>query len=111
VRILFATTRGAGHVGPLVPFAHACVRAGHQVIVAAPRAAEPPIRRAGLGFAPLDDAPDRAARWAPVFSRDDAPGAPYVIQEEDLDRPAVRRALAAGRAVSSDLRQESMSFQ
>jgi excisionase family DNA binding protein len=38
-------------------------------------------------------------------------GAPYVIQEEDLDRPAVRRALAAGRAVSSDLRQESMSFQ
>jgi len=29
-------------------------------------------------------------------------GAPYVIQEEDLDRPAVRRALAAGRAVSSD---------
>jgi excisionase family DNA binding protein len=38
-------------------------------------------------------------------------GAPYVIQEEDLDRPAVRRALAAGRAVSSDPRQESMSFQ
>jgi excisionase family DNA binding protein len=38
-------------------------------------------------------------------------GAPYVIQEVDLDRPAVRRALAAGRAVSSDLRQESMSFQ
>ena len=38
-------------------------------------------------------------------------GAPYVIQEEDLDRPAVRRALAAGRAVSSDLRQESPSFQ
>jgi len=38
-------------------------------------------------------------------------GAPYVIQEEDLDRPAVRRALAAGRAVSSDLRQESTSFQ
>jgi excisionase family DNA binding protein len=38
-------------------------------------------------------------------------GAPYLIQEEDLDRPAVRRALAAGRAVSSDLRQESMSFQ
>ena len=38
-------------------------------------------------------------------------GAPYLIQEEDLDRPAVRRALAAGRAVSSDLRQESLSFQ
>jgi excisionase family DNA binding protein len=38
-------------------------------------------------------------------------GAPYVIREEDLDRPAVRRALANGRAVSHDLRQESLLFQ
>jgi Recombinase zinc beta ribbon domain len=38
-------------------------------------------------------------------------GAPYVILDEDLDRPAVRRALANGRAVSPDLRQESMFFQ
>jgi len=38
-------------------------------------------------------------------------GAPYVIREEDLDRPAVRRALVNGRAVSPDLRQESLSFQ
>jgi excisionase family DNA binding protein len=38
-------------------------------------------------------------------------GAPYVIREDDLDRPAVRRALANGRAVSPDPRQERMSFQ
>src|SRR5437588_498338 len=38
-------------------------------------------------------------------------GAPYVICEDDLDRPAVRRALANGRAVSPDPRQESLSFQ
>jgi excisionase family DNA binding protein len=38
-------------------------------------------------------------------------GAPYVILEEDLDRPAVRRAVANGRAVSPDPRQESLSFQ
>jgi excisionase family DNA binding protein len=38
-------------------------------------------------------------------------GAPYVIQEGDLDRPAVRRAIENGRAVSPDTRQESMSFQ
>ena len=38
-------------------------------------------------------------------------GAPYVIREDDLDRPAVRRALANGRAVSPDPRQESLSFQ
>ncbi len=38
-------------------------------------------------------------------------GAPYVIQEDDLDRPAVRRAIENGRAVSPDVRQESLSFQ
>lgn len=38
-------------------------------------------------------------------------GAPYVIHEDDLDRLAVRRALATGRAVSPDPRQESLSFQ
>ena len=38
-------------------------------------------------------------------------GAPYVIHEDDLDRPAVRRALATGRAVSSEQQQESLSFQ
>src|SRR5438045_9521028 len=37
-------------------------------------------------------------------------GAPYVIREDDLDRPAVRRALAIGRAVSPDPQQESLSF-
>jgi hypothetical protein len=38
-------------------------------------------------------------------------GAPYVIREEDLDRPTVRRAIGNGRAVSPDARQESLSFQ
>ena len=38
-------------------------------------------------------------------------GAPYVIREEDLDRPAVRRAIHNGRAVSPDARQENLSFQ
>ena len=38
-------------------------------------------------------------------------GAPYVIRENDLDRPEVQRALANGRAVSPDPQQESLSFQ
>ena len=37
-------------------------------------------------------------------------GAPYVIREEDLDWPAVRRAIANSRAVSPDTRQESLPF-
>ena len=38
-------------------------------------------------------------------------GAPYVIREDDLDRPELQRALADGRAVSPNPQQESLSFQ
>ena len=38
-------------------------------------------------------------------------GAPYVIREADLDRPAVRSAIRNGRAVTPDARQEGLSFQ
>lgn len=38
-------------------------------------------------------------------------GAPYVIREEDLDRPAVRRAIRNGRPVSPDARQKSLPIQ
>jgi excisionase family DNA binding protein len=38
-------------------------------------------------------------------------GAPYVIREDDLERSAVQRALANGRAASPDPKQESLSFQ
>jgi excisionase family DNA binding protein len=38
-------------------------------------------------------------------------GAPYVIREHDLDRPAVQLALLTGRAVSPDPQQESLPFQ
>src|ERR1700731_3642634 len=38
-------------------------------------------------------------------------GAPYVIHEDDLDQPTVRRGVPQGRAVSTSPRQESLSFQ
>ena len=50
MRILFATTAGAGHLGPLVPFAAAATELGHDVCVAAPGSAEPAVRRVGLPF-------------------------------------------------------------
>jgi UDP:flavonoid glycosyltransferase YjiC (YdhE family) len=34
MRILFASTRHAGHIGPLIPLARAAMRAGHEVVVA-----------------------------------------------------------------------------
>jgi UDP:flavonoid glycosyltransferase YjiC (YdhE family) len=36
MRVLFSTTAGTGHFGPLIPFAKACVAGGHTVAVAAP---------------------------------------------------------------------------
>jgi UDP:flavonoid glycosyltransferase YjiC (YdhE family) len=55
MRILMTTHRGAGHFGPLVPFAHACLRAGHDVLVAAARSAAPMVARAGLDHHPFEE--------------------------------------------------------
>jgi excisionase family DNA binding protein len=38
-------------------------------------------------------------------------GAPYVIRAGDLDRPAVRRAVQSGRALSPDPRQRTLQYQ
>jgi UDP:flavonoid glycosyltransferase YjiC (YdhE family) len=55
MRILFASTRSAGHFNPLVPFAHAVLRAGHEVLVSAPDACRVHVARAGLPFAAHGD--------------------------------------------------------
>src|SRR4051794_14325300 len=59
MRILFASTRGAGHFGPLVPFAQALLRAGDDVLVAAPRSTAALVASAGLDLWPCDDPPER----------------------------------------------------
>jgi UDP:flavonoid glycosyltransferase YjiC (YdhE family) len=55
MRILFATTAGAGHFGPLIPFARAAVAAGHEVSVAAPQMFEASVRDAGFEFQPFGE--------------------------------------------------------
>ena len=74
VRILFATTRGGGHLGPLIPLARACVREEHEVLVAAPRSLAGAIGRAGLRHAPVGSAPDAEieAAFAPVWAQEAA---------------------------------------
>ena len=64
MRVLVATTAGAGHFAPLVPFAVACVAAGHEVRVAAPESFRDTVERAGLEVAPLDDAAPEALGMA-----------------------------------------------
>jgi UDP-glucoronosyl and UDP-glucosyl transferase len=36
VRVLFASTQGAGHFGPLIPFIEACRSHGHEILVVGP---------------------------------------------------------------------------
>src|SRR5829696_1605298 len=74
MRVLFTSTPGSGHLGPLFPFAHALRRAGHEVLVAAPVSAQARVERAGLAYLSYADPLERdlvpyweAARDAPDF--------------------------------------------
>lgn len=55
MRVLLATTANAGQFGPMIPFARACARAGHEVLVAAPQSFAADVERAGLACWPCGD--------------------------------------------------------
>jgi UDP:flavonoid glycosyltransferase YjiC (YdhE family) len=67
VKVLFSATAGSGHLGPLVPFAHACRDAGHEVKMAAPASFAPAVLGAGLDHAPFADVPPEM--MGPIFGR------------------------------------------
>lgn len=55
MRILFASTQGAGHFGPLIPFIEACKRSDHEILIVGPptlKARDYPFR---AGAAPPDE--------------------------------------------------------
>lgn len=57
--MLFSTTAGAGHFGPLSSVARACQDAGHEVVVAAPASFADAVSSVGLSHIPFADvAPD-----------------------------------------------------
>jgi UDP:flavonoid glycosyltransferase YjiC (YdhE family) len=62
LRILVTTTGNAGHVLPLVPFARTWQRAGHPVLMAAPRSRADFVRRAGFAVRAFDDPAETAVR-------------------------------------------------
>jgi hypothetical protein len=71
MRVLMTSKAGAGHFGPLVPFARAFRRAGAEVLVAAPRDAAKMVRAEGLALWAFDDPPaqERDAILAEVRGR------------------------------------------
>jgi UDP:flavonoid glycosyltransferase YjiC (YdhE family) len=67
MRVLISTRPGAGHFGPLIPFAHALLRNNDEVVVTAPAQAAPMIAAAGLDHHPIPDPP--AEQREPIFAR------------------------------------------
>ena len=68
MRVLFASSQGAGHYYPMVPFADACRRAGHELLFVVPPSLEPALEAAGypyrIGAAPPPD--ELGAVWGRV---------------------------------------------
>jgi UDP:flavonoid glycosyltransferase YjiC (YdhE family) len=66
MRIMINSRRGAGHLGPLIPFAKAFLRNNDDVIVVAPQSADAMIAAAGFDHLPYPDPPDELRD--PIFA-------------------------------------------
>ena len=63
MRILITSRGSSGHLTPIAPFAHAALRAGHEVLAAVQEAHQPNARRLGLPSTPVPAAPPEV--WRP----------------------------------------------
>ena len=109
MRVLMTTKAGAGHFGPLIPFARAFQRAGADVLVAAPREAASMVRAERLPLWAFDDPParERAAIFADVRDQPADAGQHGRVAGDIFVRIDARAAfpgvLAACRAWGPDL--------
>ena len=107
LRILAATTAGAGHFAPMVPFAAALRDAGHVVRVAAPASVALAVQRAGFEHVPLADAPPEEigpiAERLPQLAREDANA---VVVREVFCGIGARAALPGMQAVVEEWRPD-----
>jgi UDP:flavonoid glycosyltransferase YjiC (YdhE family) len=107
VRVLFTTRGSSGHVGPLAPFAHALMRAGHDVLVTAQRALAGNVERLGLAVAPVDSPPPE--RWMPLLAEFEdltVRQAHDVMVAEFFGRIDVEATLPGVRAVAAGFRPD-----
>ena len=99
MRVLFTTTGGAGHVGPLLPFARALRAAGHEILVTVRRTNAATVIAAGLPARDVDDAPPepRAAVFAQVWGLSTDRANALVVGEifAGLDAPAALPGIQA----------------
>jgi MGT family glycosyltransferase len=107
LRALFSSTRGAGHFNPLVPFARAFERAGHEVLVAGPPDLANTAAAAGFPFRQFDQPPEDelGAVWArvPALSNDEGN---VVVIGQIFGRLNTTAALPGLRAAFEDWRPD-----
>jgi UDP:flavonoid glycosyltransferase YjiC (YdhE family) len=116
MRLLITTRGSSGHLLPLAPIGHACVEAGHEVLVAAQEQHRANVERVGLPFAPLGDPPDE--EWMPLldeFGKLDLDAANERMVGEFFAGIDVRAALPALRRIVEEwkpdlLLRESWEF-
>lgn len=107
MRVLVATTAGAGHFAGLLPFARACTRAGHEVRVAAPASFAATVRREGLTHEPVPDA--EPADLAAVFGQIPSltrHGADDLVIQEVFGRLDLQAALPQMRTIAAGWRPD-----
>jgi UDP:flavonoid glycosyltransferase YjiC (YdhE family) len=105
MRVLISTRSGAGHFGPLIPFAHALLRDNAEVLVTAPRDAGPMVAAAGLEHHPIPDPPagERDQVFADARQMDPAAanarvvGDVFIRIDTAASFPHLRRAIGAWR--------------
>jgi UDP:flavonoid glycosyltransferase YjiC (YdhE family) len=104
MRVMFASTRGAGHLAPVLPLADACKRAGHQVLIAGPAPLADCVARHGHAFW---SRPHRAAcrEWRPdVIVRESAElGSALAAELEGIPHARIATGLAGNeeRAIAA----------
>jgi UDP:flavonoid glycosyltransferase YjiC (YdhE family) len=107
VRILFSTTAGTGHFGPLIPFARACVAAGYRVAVAAPVRFAEAISAAGFAHLPFDEpAPDVLGQIFGKIAQLGFEEANRVVVAELFGRLDAQAALPAVTKIINDWRPD-----
>jgi UDP:flavonoid glycosyltransferase YjiC (YdhE family) len=108
LRILFATTRGAGHFNPLVPFIDAALRGGHDALVAGPGVLAETVERAGYSFWPVEAPPEHllGPTWGRVQTAATPEEADAIVIREIFGRLNVQAALPRMRTACDEWRPD-----
>jgi UDP:flavonoid glycosyltransferase YjiC (YdhE family) len=108
LRILFATTRGAGHFNPLVPYIDAALRGRHDALVAGPDVLAETVEGAGYPFWPVEAPPAHllGPTWGRVQTAATAEEADAIVVGEIFGRLNVEAALPRMRAACDEWRPD-----